>query len=234
MKLRTFASLLTVLVLTACGGHSSVLSSDSSTFSSSEESSFSLISSDEEKVSSSSDIASSASSNSNIRPSYNEDTNIHAYDDYYLDISSWENGEDLKQKLYDLSRRTYHPLNYTTPNYQTNINADHSYYDFEYLDVIYSEDDVFKNETNKGWQREHAFCASLMTGSLTANAVKRVGRATDFHNLLAADASANSSRGNKNYGVADTKHANYQNRTTDQGRDGYSFDPVNFEPGDND
>ena len=225
MKLRTIASLLITLVLTACGGHQSVLSSDSSLINSSEDSSFS--------IASSAAIISSSSEES-ARPSYDEDTSIHAYDNYYLDVQSWENGEDLKQKLYDLSHKTYHPLNYTNPNYQTNINADHSYNDFEYLDVIYSETDVFKNETNKGWQREHAFCASLMCGSLTANAVKRVGRATDFHNLLAADASANSSRGNKNYGVADKNNANYQNRTTNQGRDGYSFDPVNFEPGDND
>ena len=223
MKLRTLASLLISLVLTACGGHSSVLSSEPSTTSSSEtSSSFSLPESS--TISSSTTSSLTSSSNNNANP----------YDGYYNDITSWTNGEDLKQKLYDVSRKTYHPLNYTNPNYQTNINADHTYKDFEYLDVIYSENDCYKGETNKGWQREHAFCASLMCGSLTANAVKRVGRATDFHNLLAADASANSSRGNKNYGNADKTHPNYQNRTTDQGRDGYSFDPVNFEPGDND
>ena len=223
MKLRTLASLLIALALTACGGHSSVLSSEPSTSSSGEpSSSFSLP--DHSTTISSSGETSSTSSSSNSNP----------YDGYYNDVPNWTNGEDLKQKLYDLSHKTYHPLNYTNPNYQTNLKADHTRTDFEYLDVIYSENDCYKGETNKGWQREHAFCASLMCGSLTANAVKRVGRATDFHNLLAADASANSSRGNKNYGVADKTHANYQNRTTDQGRDGYSFDPVNFEPGDND
>ena len=220
MKLRTLASLLIALALTACGGHSSVLSSEPSTSSSGEpSSSFSY-----------SDITSTVPIS--VTTSKPSDNNI--YDGYYNDVPNWTNGEDLKQKLYDLSHKTYHPLNYTNPNYQTNIKADHTRTDFEYLDVIYSENDCYKGETNKGWQREHAFCASLMCGSLTANAVKRVGRATDFHNLLAADASANSSRGNKNYGNADTTHPNYTNRTTDQGRDGYSFDPVNFEPGDND
>ncbi len=224
MKLRTVASLLIALALTACGGHSSSLSSEVSTSSSDSTSSYSSTSSE----STTSTESSSSATSSSVIPTH------EAYDGYYHDITSWSNGEDLKQKLYDVSRKTYRPLNYTAPNYQTNINADHTYLDFEYLDVIYSEKDVFKGESNKGWQREHAFCASLMCGSLTANAVKRVGRATDFHNLIAADASANSSRGNKNYGVADTTNPNYQNRTTDQGRDGYSFDPVNFEPGDND
>ena len=93
MKLRTITSLLIVLVLTACGGHSSVLSSDSRQINSSEkDSSFSSISAE----------ISSSSSEESTRPSYNEDTSIHAYDDYYLDVQSWENGEDLKQKLKSL------------------------------------------------------------------------------------------------------------------------------------
>ena len=223
MKLRTLASLLIALALTACGGHSSSLSSEVITSSSDSESSFSITSSETSLPTSSSESTTSSASNE-----------AKAYDGYYNNLTTWTNGEDLKQKLYDISHLTYRPLNYTNPNYQTNIDADHTYNDFEFLDVIYSEDDVYKGETNKGWQREHAFCASLMCGSLTADAVKRVGRATDFHNLLAASASANSSRGNKNYGNADTTNTYYQNRTTGNGRDGYSFDPVNFEPGDND
>ena len=223
MKLRTLASLLIALALTACGGHSSSLSSEAITSSSDSDSSFSITSSETSLPTSSSESTTSSASDE-----------AKAYDGYYNNLTTWTNGEDLKQKLYDISHLTYRPLNYTNPNYQTNINADHTYNDFEFLDVIYSEDDVYKGETNKGWQREHAFCASLMCGSLTADAVKRVGRATDFHNLLAASASANSSRGNKNYGNADTTNTYYQNRTTGNGRDGYSFDPVNFEPGDND
>ena len=217
MKLRTLASLLIAICLTACNkGQKSVLSSDTSSFSIPDVSN------------TSSAVISSEPTNSSGAPSG------PAYEGYYNDLTTWSNGEDLKNKLNAISHKTYKPLNYTAPNYQTNINADHSYYDFEYLDVIYSETDVSITETNKGWQREHAFCASLMCGSLTADAVKRVGRATDFHNLLAASASANSSRGNKNYGSANKLSESYQDRTTQNGKDGYSFDANNFEPADKD
>ena len=147
---------------------------------------------------------------------------------------SWSDGEDLKNQLYSIIRNGYQPLSYTTPNYETNINADHSKYDFEYLDVVYSDADVFKTQTNRGWQREHAFCASLMCGSTTGDAVKQKGRATDFHNLFAANASANGSRGNKNYGVADKKQERYTDQTTNNGEDGYSYDVSNYEPGNKD
>lgn len=205
MKLRILSTLLIALTLSSCNnGKKSVLSSETSSFSFDSSISTSLV------------------------------PTGPAYEGYYNDLTSWSNGEELKNKLNEISHKTYKALNYTAPNYETNINADHSYYDFEYLDVIYSETDVFKTDTNKGWQREHAFCASLMCGSLTAEAVKRVGRATDFHNLLAASASANSSRGNKNYGNADKTAESYQNRTTQDGKDGYSFDSINFEPADKD
>ena len=208
MKKRTLASLLITLVLTACNPSPSSLSSDSSSF--------------------------SISTNTETPPSSIPRDMEKEYDGYYKDIVSWSNGEELINKLYDLSRKTYKPLTYTAPNYETNINADHSYYDYEYLDVVYSENHVFKSDTNRGWQREHAFCASLMCGSLTADAVKMKGRATDFHNLFASNASANSSRGNKNYGNADKSATSYQNRTTQNGKDGYSFDEKLFEPADKD
>ena len=79
------------------------------------------------------------------------------------------------------------------------------------------------------WQREHAFCASLMTGSTTGNAVKMLGRATDFHNLFASDASGNSSRKNKNFGVADKDASGYT--VVGDLETGYSYDDVVFEPG---
>lgn len=252
MKILRALTLLTAVLLIACGGNkssftsessqsSSQISSSESSESSSAVSSSSVDSSISSQIDSSSSISSSissmdssSSSSSSSRPSYNEDYVLHAYDDYYLSIQTWDNGTDLKDKLYTLSRKTYKPLTYTDPNYESNINADHSYYDYEYLDVVYSENDVYKTDTNRGWQREHAFCASLMCGSLTADAVKNKGRATDFHNLFASNASANSSRGNKNYGNADKTNEYYQNRTTNNGQDGYSFDPVNFEPADKD
>ena len=157
------------------------------------------------------------------------------YDGYYDDLVSWSNGEDLMNQLHAIIRKGYQPLSYTKSskqNYSTNINADHSKYDFEYLDVIYSENHTFKTDTNKGWQREHAWCASLMCGSTTSNAVAFKGRATDFHNLFAANASGNQSRGNKNYGYADLLDPYYTDRTVDEGNDGYSYDEITFEPAD--
>ena len=92
---------------------------------------------------------------------------------------------------------------------------------------------TFKSETNKGWQREHAWCASLMCGSPTGDAIKQKGRATDFHNLFAANASGNQSRQNKNYGYADVLATSYETKyMTADGNDGYSYDEFIFEPGD--
>ena len=222
-KLKSLTCLLTLILVSACHGPTSGAFSSSSIVSSSIEqpSSSSIL------PSSSSEVPSSSSSSS----SSSQSQAISHYNGYYDSLVSWTDGEDLKSQLHAIIRNGYKPLTYTTPNYETNINADHSKYDFEYLDVVYSGDPVFRNQTNRGWQREHAFCASLMTGSLTADAVKHKGRATDFHNLFASNASANSSRGNKNYGVADVTSLTYTNRTTNNGNDGYSFDPVNFEPG---
>ena len=209
MKFRTCVTLLIVLLLTGC---QKTLSSEPSSFSSLEESS---------------------ESSSYSVWSWNPDDSYHAYDDYYLNIASWNNGEDLKEKLYQISRENYRPLTYTKPNYESNIHADHTKSDFESLDVIYESNNCKASDTNTGWQREHAFCASLMCGSTTSNAVKQKGRATDFHNLFAADASANASRGNKNYGEANRTSESYINRSG-AGSDGYSYDSVNFEPGNKD
>lgn len=185
-----------------------------------------------ENVVSSSEISSlessTSSSSSEVGPTsygYNH------YNDYYGTLT-WSDGEDLKTKLNMLLHTDFHSLSYNDPNWETNTVADHSFDDFEYLDVIYSGDNVVATATNKQWQREHAFPASLMTGSKTENAVKTLGRATDFHNLFASASSANSSRGNKNYAFADKTAPSYTNRTTDGGLDGYSFDSTVFEPGD--
>ena len=156
------------------------------------------------------------------------------YDGYYSSLEEWSDGEDLKQQLYDLMRTNYNPLPYDSPNWETNQYADHTPTSYLKLDALYTATDVDASLTNKGWQREHAFCASLMTDSLTSAAVKYLGRSTDFHNLIAGEASGNMSRGNKNYGEADTTSATYTDRTTGNGYDGYSFDPQTFEPGDKD
>lgn len=214
---------------------SSISSSESSSSSrsSSEFSSSSSSSSNSSESSSSSSVPISSSSSSSSSSIPIEPPESY-YDGYYDALVSWNNGEDLKNQLYDIIRNGYQPLSYTTPNYETNINADHSQYDFEYLDVVYSATHVLKTQTNRGWQREHAFCASLMCGSTTGEAVKQKGRATDFHNLFAANSSANGSRGNKNYGVADTKQERYRDQTSNNGEDGYSYDVSNYEPGNKD
>ena len=182
--------------------------------------------------SSSSEISSSEPSSSSEQIDYSK-----FYNGYYDTLVSWTDGEDLKNQLHTIIRNGYTPITYTKSsskqNYDTNIHADHSKYDFEYLDVIYSKDHTFKTDTNKGWQREHAWCASLMCGSTTGDAIKQLGRATDFHNLFAANASGNQSRGNKNYGYADLKSGSYEAKfSVNGGKDGYTYDELIFEPGD--
>ncbi|HHT66733.1 MAG TPA: hypothetical protein GX010_00680 [Erysipelotrichaceae bacterium] len=198
---------------------------------SSSQKSSSISSQSSKVISTSSSIESFSSSQSTSSLSLDEE-NL-SYNGYYKDLRSWQNGEDLKNQLYDIIREGYTPCSYSdsTPNYESNIKADHSRNDFEYLDVAYSSEDIFYTQTNKGWQREHAFCASLMCGSSTSNAVKHKGRATDYHNLFAAYASGNVSRGNKNYGVANTDSSSYNDYTSHDGLDGYSYCETNFEPG---
>lgn len=157
------------------------------------------------------------------------------YGGYYKDLVAWEDGEDLKQQLHEIiSGGNYTPIPYvgSVTNWESNRDADQDLYDHEFLDVVYSGKAIDKDGTNSQWQREHVFCATLMTGMVTSEAVKTLGRATDFHNLYASYASANSSRGNKNYGIANKSDETYQNRTTNSGKDGYSFDSQVFEPGD--
>ena len=216
--LKSLTLITTLLALTSCG----CAKRKSEAFSSSSE----IIPSITSEVSSSEEPSSSSET-----PDYSK-----YYNGYYDTLVSWTDGEDLKNQLHTIIRNGYTALSYTKSskqNYNTNIHADHSKYDFENLDVIYSKDHTFKTDTNKGWQREHAWCASLMCGSVTGDAVKQLGRATDFHNLFAANASGNQSRGNKNYGYADVLSPSYTTRfMTDDGNDGYSYDEFIFEPGD--
>ena len=209
-KLKSLSLILATLLIAACSKPSSAAFSSSETFSESHSSS----------TNSSSEIVDDA----------------HYYNGYYDTLVSWNNGEDLKNQLHAIIRNGYTAISYTKSskqNYDTNIHADHSKYDFEYLDVIYSKTDTFKTDTNKGWQREHAWCASLMCGSTTGNAINYKGRATDFHNLFAANASGNQSRGNKNYGYANAIAESYITTfSSDNGKDGYTYDEFIFEPGD--
>ena len=187
------------------------------------------LSSEESSEEQSSEELSSEETSSEEVPTYNP---ADYYDGYYSEIVSWENGEDLKEQLYTLlHNENYHAINYAKPNWTSNKLADRSLKDFSFVDAVYSADDIDAERTHRGWQREHAFPATLMTGSTSANAVRYLGRATDFHNLFASDASANMSRGNKNYGIADVTAEIYEDRTVNNGYDGYSFDEFIFEPG---
>ena len=231
---KSLTCLFAVLLVSACNGHSSAtfsssLENTSSVNETSSNHSSQSVSSSVEQISNSEVSSSSQVSSSNQQQaSY--------YNGYYDSLVSWTNGEDLKNQLHTIMRNGYQPLSYTKSNkqnYDTNVHADHSKYDFEYLDVIYNDKNTFKSETNKGWQREHAWCASLMCGSPTGDAIKQKGRATDFHNLFAANASGNQSRQNKNYGYADVLATSYETKyMTADGNDGYSYDEFIFEPGD--
>ena len=243
---KSLTCLFAVLLVSACNGHSSATFSSSlentsssaeiSSMSSSQPVSSSETSSSSSETSSSEVSSSSSEASSSSQTSSSNQQQTSYYYGYYDSLVSWTDGEDLKNQLHAIIRNGYQPLSYTKSgkqNYDTNIHADHSKYDFEMLDVIYSKNNTFKTETNKGWQREHAWCASLMCGSSTGNAVAYKGRATDYHNLFAANASGNQSRGNKNYGYADPLAVSYDTRNmVDNGNDGYSFDEFIFEPGD--
>ena len=158
--------------------------------------------------------------------SANNDENSY-YNNYYGNLT-WENGEDLKQKLHNIISQNVTPLKYEGTNWETNQFADQDLYNHDALDVVYNYNTVDKSNTTIGWQREHAFAASLMTGFSTGQAVKSLGRSTDFHNLFAASSGANGSRGNKNLGYANPDIAGYDTKEE------CGFVRKAFEPGDND
>ena len=227
---KSLTCLILVLLVSACSGQPSA--TFSSSFFDSSNSSDETTSSSSSSTSSGTSATSSASSSSSSSSQYVDETVY--YDGYYSSLVSWTNGEDLKNQLNAIIRNGYTPLSYTRSgqNYATNINADHTKYDFEYLDIIYTATDIHKSEThNKGWQREHAWCASLMCGTDTGNATKFKGRATDFHNLFAASANGNMSRQNSNYGYPKADEPHYKDCTTNNGQDGYRSSDNAFEPG---
>lgn len=160
------------------------------------------------------------------------------YSGYYSPIIYWENGEDLKNQLHNLIRTGYTGLVYEG-NWETNQMAEQSLTNFQNVNVVYSQNEDKKVNTYgssyagaTGWQREHAFCASLMTAYNTSEAVaiasKGTGRATDFHNLFAAYGAANGARGNKNFGNYDPSKESTSNA---QYADTHA-DTLNYEPND--
>ena len=172
-------------------------------------------------------------SSSSIEPDPGHDpfpTETYDYNGYYQGLS-WTNSEDLINKLHTIISTGYTSLKYEG-NWETNQGADQALDDFEMVDLIYSDEKDLKTNTyknGKGWQREHAFAASLMTGFTSGDAVgTHQGRATDFHNLFAASFSGNTSRGNKNFGIANPEDPTYLNPGS------YSSDSKNFEPSNDD
>lgn len=159
------------------------------------------------------------------------------FNGYYGQLT-WTDSEDLIEKLHSIISQDVNYLRYDASssvptNWETNTDADHAYDDLEMLDVVYSNVDVPTSQTNSGWQREHAFVASLMTGVTTSNAVgAKQGRAVDFHNLFAGDTHGNTSRSDKNFGAVEKDDPNY---TGYQKEDG-CFESNNkvFEPSDED
>ena len=152
------------------------------------------------------------------------------YDNYYAGLSTWTNGEDLISKLHNIISYDKNSLAYTG-NWATNQAADQALDDLECVDQVYANEHILKTKTyngTTGWQREHAFCASLISGFSTGDAVDVKGRATDFHNLFASSNSGNGSRGNKNFGYANVMASSYQDKGA------YSFDSLTFEPSDYD
>ena len=171
-------------------------------------------------------------------PSTNRYPTENYYDGYYVPISSWENGEDLKNQLHALIRNNFTGLVYDG-NWETNQMSEQSLTNFNYVNVIYSQKDDKKINTYgsaagaAGWQREHAFCASLMTAYNTGEAINisnsGTSRATDFHNLFASYGAANGSRGNKNFGVYDPAQVATQSNAVDADT---HADVKNYEPND--
>lgn len=183
----------------------------------------------------SSNTGGNSSSSSDDSPIPVDEYKSHLYNDYYSSLTFWRNGADLIKKLHDIiSSGTYQAIEYagTYTNWMSNQDADKDIYDREMLDVVYSGTNVDPALTQKSWQREHAFPASLMTNMGTTKAVRTLGRATDFHNLFASDSSGNSSRGNKNYGNANQSDSTFKDM--DYANGGYRYDSKNFEPAEKD
>lgn len=149
------------------------------------------------------------------------------YNNYYGDLT-WTNSNDLINKLHTIISTGVTPLRYNTPNWETNQMADQDLYDHSFVNCVYIDDPLLKSNTNTGWQREHAFCASLMAGYSSGSAVTALGRATDFHNLFAAGGGANGSRGNKNLGYT------MQGSIEIEQKENCIYDKKTFEPSDGD
>ena len=163
--------------LVSCKKNNKTSSSLSSSISSIQHTSSSIISSSESSsnivVSSDTDISASTSSStsstisSSSTSSILEPVDINSYyEGYYSSLSSWENGNDLKEQLKNIISKNivYTPYSSTWSVLQK---ADQSQTNFDKVETVYSsleqlKSDTYSSSNTKGWQKEHAFCQSLM------------------------------------------------------------------------
>ena len=148
---------------------SSIQHTSSSIISSSESSSNIVISSDTNisTTTSSSTSSTISTSSSSSTSSILEPVDINSYyEGYYSSLSSWENGNDLKEQLKNIISKNivYTPYSSTWSVLQK---ADQSQTNFDKVETVYSsleqlKSDTYSSSNTKGWQKEHAFCQSLM------------------------------------------------------------------------
>ena len=148
---------------------SSIQHTSSSIISSSESSSNIVVSSDTNISSNTSSSTSStiSTSSSSSTSSILEPVDINSYyEGYYSSLSSWENGNDLKEQLKNIISKNivYTPYSSTWSVLQK---ADQSQTNFDKVETVYSsleqlKSDTYSSSNTKGWQKEHAFCQSLM------------------------------------------------------------------------
>ena len=155
------------------------------------------------------------------------DHNTGYYDNYYGDLT-WTNGADLKAKLHNIIKNKT-SLKYDG-NWDTNRAADQDLVYHDSVNAVYTEDRFLKTEQSTKFNREHSFPATMMT-CLNTGATDIKGRATDFHNLFAAESKNNSARNNMNYGYADPNSLGYVAKDGGCGYQGDSFEPADVDKG---
>ena len=139
----------------------------SSSIISSSESSSSIVVSSDTNISSNTSSSTSSTISSSSTSSILEPVDINSYyEGYYSSLSSWENGNDLKEQLKNIISKNivYTPYSSTWSVLQK---ADQSQTNFDKVETVYSsleqlKSDTYSSSNTKGWQKEHAFCQSLM------------------------------------------------------------------------
>ena len=149
------------------------------------------------------------------------------YDDYYGDLS-WTDGKDLKAKLHNIIK-VKTGLKYDG-NWLSNKDSNKKLTDYSKVDAVYTSDDLDINATSSAWNREHVFPATMMT-ALNTGATNIIGRATDFHNLFAAEKDNNSSRNNSNLGYVDRNSIKYIDRGECAKLSSEIFEPADIDKG---